>query len=373
MIDLDKECYRLLKNNPFFLSFSKYVNKEQSYEYDYGAITIENNAIILYYNPETISSLDDNNKIGFLMHEFLHIILGHVDKRNPFSKRKYDDKFWNYATDLAINSLIEEKYLLNSWVIPGVGIFKEWPKNKTAEYYYNKILLDSNIQDVIISSNIIFDHIWINLEETEKNVIKKINKKFVLEFPELFNECDQNTQKLIKKINYQYSFNKILKEINFFLQKDKNSHTFSFRKLSKRKPYILPGKKTKKKENFALIAVDQSGSIQEEDLKQIFFILEKIKRNISFDLVYFDSKIMPINKITKNSSLDFKRELNGGTDYYNLLSFFRDKKYKNMIVFTDLEASEPFLSKKNQILWVSIKKNNKKLFANNKVISMLDF
>ena len=84
MYDLDKHLFRLLREEPFFAAVSvrveKIANKTATptagVRYNKGRARFE-----LYYNPDFMKNLSDDEVVGILMHEFYHIILLHVTDR----------------------------------------------------------------------------------------------------------------------------------------------------------------------------------------------------------------------------------------------------------------------------------------------------
>jgi len=101
----------------------------------------------LYINPFGIPATKENpnkvegfnsfpleQRLGILKHEMLHILSGHVTRRED-----RDPEAFNIATDCAINQLIS-KYHLPNWVIqPDNFPSGKVPKNLTAEQYYEYI------------------------------------------------------------------------------------------------------------------------------------------------------------------------------------------------------------------------------------------
>jgi predicted metal-dependent peptidase len=83
-------------------------------------------------NPILFNKFSEQEKIAILIHEACHIVYNHV------TIRKQDDhERWNYATDIAINQMIEN--------IPASGLHYNnynLPENLSSEQYY--ILLEKN-------------------------------------------------------------------------------------------------------------------------------------------------------------------------------------------------------------------------------------
>ena len=97
----------------------------------------------LFINPNEFDILPLEQRLGILKHEMLHILNGHVNRQ-----KERVHKPWNYATDCAINQLIERSHL------PDYGIFPDTlipgakvPENKSSEQYYDLIKNEMENQD----------------------------------------------------------------------------------------------------------------------------------------------------------------------------------------------------------------------------------
>ena len=76
--DLNFHIPRLLRNEPFFASFSRRVEKQENGDIPTAAIAYDREAhrFILMYNADFFESLPDAHKVGVLKHEFYHLIFG---------------------------------------------------------------------------------------------------------------------------------------------------------------------------------------------------------------------------------------------------------------------------------------------------------
>ena len=138
--DLNKHTFRLLRNEPFFSAVSRRINKSASTAIPTAGVKLnrETAQFEMLYNPEFFAKLSDEHKQGVLMHEFYHIIYGHVTDRLPEGGM---NKLWNIATDLAINSYLQGK-LPEGCCMPQVAPFEDYPLGKASEWYYAKLKKD---------------------------------------------------------------------------------------------------------------------------------------------------------------------------------------------------------------------------------------
>jgi predicted metal-dependent peptidase len=101
------------------------------------AVLPTNGRIYLYTDVNRLKDMSIEQVAKGLEHEALHIVMDHASRRcdrNPLG--------WNYAGDLAINSLIKD---MDIGLIPGKGQFANFPKMKSAEEYFE--LLKQMSQD----------------------------------------------------------------------------------------------------------------------------------------------------------------------------------------------------------------------------------
>lgn len=134
---LDRHYIPFLQNAAFFAEISRHVFKVPTRDLPTMGVTfdVKNDDITLYWNPDFVKSLEAfNNKQkdlgdtmihGVLTHEFYHLVFRHLS-----SRRKTPHKWWNIATDAAINSIItnNESGRGGAGLLPPGGIIPGcWP------------------------------------------------------------------------------------------------------------------------------------------------------------------------------------------------------------------------------------------------------
>lgn len=111
----------------------------------------------LYYNPDFIETLDDDDFTTVIIHELYHLLLKHSKRAELIlgdSPTPKQHKLWNVACDLAVNRLIENErgrslkfacatYIGINWLLPNradyssiVG-YENYDQN--AEFFYRKL------------------------------------------------------------------------------------------------------------------------------------------------------------------------------------------------------------------------------------------
>lgn len=161
--------YSLLHEEPFFAAFSRYITKKSDLGIETLGVKINDWGYFeLYYNPLYVHGLTPAQQKGALMHEYYHCILDHLTSRAPFPMTDRSQevmvlrKIWNYATDLAINSLLPSDSIHEAWLLPGRNplntmkakereevpestrkifeLIESFPVGKESEFYYHKLL-----------------------------------------------------------------------------------------------------------------------------------------------------------------------------------------------------------------------------------------
>ncbi len=147
--NLNMHTARLLMREPFFAALSRRIDKTEVTWLPTAAVRVnpERAQFELMYNSEFMSSLDDEHRLGVLMHEFYHIIFEHVTGRKPPEGIQRID---NIAMDLAINGLPEMRGKLPSESSPGPEINGEpmkacvaaLPSLRRAKFRLNDVMME---------------------------------------------------------------------------------------------------------------------------------------------------------------------------------------------------------------------------------------
>jgi predicted metal-dependent peptidase len=130
--------YDLLNEEPFYGSISRRINKVKSMRIPTAAVTVMNDLFLMMWNPTFFTRIAPDfmkgagarlKVQGVLIHEFLHLILQHVTLRREGIEFPI---MWNWATDLAINCMIDREKLPDGLLIPGEAL--DIPEDAAAAY-----------------------------------------------------------------------------------------------------------------------------------------------------------------------------------------------------------------------------------------------
>ena len=328
-----------------------------------------------------------------LIHEFYHLILEHVTSR--FQSHK---SLWNAAADCAINSLLEssgnaEIKMYRGGFLPGkpqtyisgnpilqfepgsiVECVNSFPKEKASEWYYNRLLqessknnwekgneegdisfevtdADGNTQTVTVKSN---HGGWGQCSDEEREFINEKVKNMIEKAVKIADQSSSNgwghvqahmRNKIRAYISKEVDWETLLK--NFVGKSLRGNVKSSWKRISKRYPMIHAGKSLKYTPR-VLIAIDQSGSVGDNDQQKIFSVLGELSNKTTFDIIPFDCGLDEKDLFTwkKGKKLnEFARIRCGGTDFDAPTRFVNDPKnvgrWDALIICTDGEAAKP--------------------------------
>jgi predicted metal-dependent peptidase len=371
----------------------------------------------LMWNPTFTAQLSDQQLIGVQEHELLHIILGHTTKRRPEYKSmsinskgqaeikdKEDqvmNELWNIACDLAINCMIEgdlfdPKGLKDVGLFPGEKQFAQFPKNRTAEFYFEELYkqhkqnmkdLDALLKDLkkqFAEGKIGSHGEWVEADGKTRKVTKESGKaaarkgageaktsgadkdaptadEIAKEIEDISEEMGLGQQAGTSGGTTKYTDLSKGKELKVpgWMKKTTHASVHGFevspvatRKVPNRRYGILfPGKKRVAHRNSCAVFVDVSGSIDRPKLVKFTEHLNKLKKYADFDLTFFNHSLIDVNGREHSPSegekcrCKWKTGMNfyvgGGTDFEPIMLYWNRvrSKYDAMFIFTDGEAS----------------------------------
>ena len=98
----EKLMVKFLLDEPFFASIVINLKKIKTFSIPTAGVTVKDNALSLFWNPDFVAGLSEKKFFGLMKHECYHLIFQHV-----VARKQEPHLLWNIATDLAINSLID--------------------------------------------------------------------------------------------------------------------------------------------------------------------------------------------------------------------------------------------------------------------------
>ncbi len=384
--DLNMHTAKLLMEEPFFASISRRIDKRASRGIPTAGVMVNPDTaqFEMLYNPDFFKSLTPAQRLAVLKHEFYHIIFKHITERMPDGVSR---KKWNIATDLAINSHIQD--LPPGGLIPGHAPFEDMPSCESAEWYLNNLPDDfgdcsgdgesgksQNNSDPSGDSgsgspgqpgngnspgdvDTLDDHSgWDKCSQEVKDIANERVKDIVRKAAEeasannSWGSVSGRTRKeIMKSIQTKIDWRKVLRY--FVKASQKANKKSSIRRINRRYPYLHPGKKADRVAKVA-ISIDQSGSVDDNMLSMFFAELNKLAELAEFTVIPFDSQVFE-DKVyvwKKGERRSTERVLTGGTCFDAPTSYVNDRDFDGHIVLTDMYAPKPKRSK-CQRMWMT--------------------
>jgi len=355
---------------PFFAAISRRIDKRVSLSIPTAGVRVNPDTaqFEMFYNPEFFGGLNDLERLDVLKHEFYHIIFMHVTERMPEGKMT---KRWNIATDLAINSHLNN--LPEGGLIPGKEgtPFEDLPSGMSAEWYMENLPEDfessggsgdgdpDDSSEPTSGMEPLDDHSgWGETDAQVKEIAKERLKEIVKSAAEtasknrnwgsVTSECKR---KIMDSLQTKVDWKKVLR---YFIKTSQRSNkTSSIKRINRRYAYVHPGRKINRVAKVA-ISIDQSGSVDDVMLAKFFAELNKLSALAEFTVIPFDTKVDESLVYTwkKGERRSWERVMCGGTDFNPPTDYVNDREFDGHIVLTDLYAPKPKASK-CQRMWMT--------------------
>jgi predicted metal-dependent peptidase len=385
--NLNMHTFRLLDSEPFFAALSRRIDKRATKSIPTAGVMVNERTghYEMLYNPDFMNSLIEdcgNTKEnadnpyrwvrGVLMHEFYHLIYGHVTTRLPEGGMT---KLWNIAADLAINTHIADE-LPPVALVPGRGEFKDMQPGLTAEAYYNLLKEKAEAEGSEGEGEgsagqqgspgegegegegsggsgepSMDDHSgWGKGDSTINDIAQERLKKMTKEAAEEANNRGWGSvsgdakERILDSLKTVVDWKKVLR--SFVKASQKAARRSTIKRINKRFPYIHAGKRSDRTARVA-ISIDQSGSVGNEMLAAFFSELDQLAKYAEFVVVPFDTLVDESLVFTwkKGEKKNWERVLCGGTDFTPPTKYVNDNKFDGHIILTDMCAAKPIPSK----------------------------
>lgn len=411
--NLSRHLIPLMQDNPFYAELSRHIGKRYTHDLPTACVTFDpkEDQVMMYVNPTFMEGgkytvkghdgkdmeieeegLSNSETRGTLLHEFNHIVFGHLGAR---MKTPADD--WNVATDLSINSMIVatmpngsklsetgaiERPLPRLALIPGQrpwvdpqkleklsperkkalehfsDLIESFPIQKSSDWYFTKLQEDKlknpdkyPPEPILITLD---DHggwsgdVPDEMKEYVSGKVKAIVEKavrFADERPEGWGSIPAELREEIRRsVSNVIDWRAALRQ--FVGNLIRGERTTSIKRINRRYPYIHPGTKRGYTAKL-LIAIDESGSVDDQMLEMFFAELDALTRKVDISLLHFDCYCDPqdLYEWKRGMRPELKRVRGGGTDFNAPTSFVNDPanrgRWDGMLIMTDGQAGCP--------------------------------
>lgn len=388
---LDPHLINLMWSEPFFSKILRRVTKRKTDTIPTAGVLAKDGQLMMWWNPRFLATLTPAQVKGLLKHECYHLVFEHT------TTRKHDPHIiWNYATDLAINSLIPEEELPEGGLIPGKAFatlteeqkakmgeesvaryervsakIASFPREKSAEWYF------SHLQDVADDikneqegqkgqpgepgeegqggmPGPMDDHDgWDELSDEERELVKGKVKQAL---EEAVKEADRTGQwgsvpggmrgKLREMISKEIPWQSVLKQ--FCGMTRRANRASNVKRINRKYPGIHPGVERGYTSSIA-VYIDQSGSVGDDALELFFGELKNLARRTKITIYNFDTEVdeKSEREWDRNRTPGIGRTRCGGTDFEAPTKHANKNthRFDGYLILTDGECYEPSKSR----------------------------
>jgi len=378
--EIDEISRLLILKEAFYAHFFSGMIKNISETLPTLAVEARQTGVWLHINPRFWEEVfyKQEYKYGAIKHEILHILFLHIFRYKEFKHHG----IFNVAADLVVNQYVDNKELIKEAVFLELFPELKLQPNQTLNYYYEKLfaLYEKKIEEEKKFGKAKPNISWENLKSLlqEDSLSQQMHSLWKY-FDSLSSSERDLLQESIKQKIYEIirrsrtkEFGKLPAGLQTYLDEFErsmqpsvnwrrilrlfaNSSTKTFVKNTLKKPSkrygTNPGTKIKHR-NKILVAIDTSGSVLEEDLKEFFQEIYHIwKRGADILIVECDTIIQQSYKYKGKNPRIVKG--GGGTDF-NAPIQFANKHFQPdaLIYFTDGYCDPPREFCRCPLLWL---------------------
>ena len=316
----------------------------------------------LKYNKKWYEELPDAHALGALMHELLHLLLLHALRRG-----NRDPLLWAVCCDMAVNDHIPDEMLPDNAVTTEQIELKvkcRLERMRSAEYYYNTLssLLDDSIgllkcEEVVTLPSVNGCLLEADIQKEEEEDISYVDEAALEnKLDEIVGIARRNGE-LPPELLHEYVISQKRSKMDWqnmfkrFLSGKGRIQIRATYKRDSRRFEGFPGHKRSIGLK-VLIALDESGSISDEQLDIFFNELMSINRIPSADILVTDFDTECSEPKPAGVYLHQRNRIKkGGTDFSPIFKLAEKLNIFSVVIFTDGNGFAP--TEVNQrVLWI---------------------
>lgn len=355
---IERAYKKMLIENPFYGLFLLGLSKVIDKSVETACVRRKGINCELVINPEYWESQDEVQQMNLLQHEVYHIVFQHMFLWDLFPNKEV----LGLAADCEVNSYLSN--LDDSWVVPSLW---NLPVKKGTKFYYEEILKQAppSATAVVLVRKV-------SEGSQDNNDEMPQTKDDHTQWGKDFQECSDAEKQLIQnQINQQIKtaaeqtikmrgtipaeMQEIVDELFkpkprifdwkvYFRRMLGSIYDINIKKTRRKESIRFPdsaGIKHKKKVSI-LVAVDTSGSVNDDELSDFFSEITYIyKAGARITILECDARISANYEYT--GKWTGKVHGRGGTDFQPVIDYYRKnmKDYAALVYFTDGECSIP--------------------------------
>ncbi len=353
-----KSRSQLVLRNPFFGTLALRLKPIS----DDSVPTACTNGQFIAFNPKWFLKLREEERVGLIAHEVMHVALMHMLRREERDAVK-----WNVAGDYVINNAL----LKSKFILPHTELIDPKYDNMSTEEIY--ALLPEDIKDGTGPGDIllldgddpggcgaVIDHPSVSDGSASGKFEAEIEiaVQQAAEAAKAMGKLPGHLQTLIEKaLAPKVDWKMVLAR---FLRTN-NKSDFTWIKPNRRfisRGLYLPSLHTPALEEIA-VAVDTSGSVSEAELEQFTGEITSILHDTNPELIHFlqcDTKVCADTEYTRESlPLKITYEGRGGTRFSPVMKYLKENhpNISALVYLTDLESDDFGDAPHYPVLWIS--------------------
>ena len=353
-----KSRSQLVLRNPFFGTLALRLKPIS----DDSVPTACTNGQFIAFNPKWFLKLREEERVGLIAHEVMHVALMHMLRREERDAVK-----WNVAGDYVINNAL----LKSKFILPHTELIDPKYDNMSTEEIY--ALLPEDIKDGTGPGDIllldgddpggcgaVIDHPSVSDGSASGKFEAEIEiaVQQAAEAAKAMGKLPGHLQTLIEKaLAPKVDWKMVLAR---FLRTN-NKSDFTWIKPNRRfisRGRYLPSLHTPALEEIA-VAVDTSGSVSEAELEQFTGEITSILHDTNPELIHFlqcDTKVCADTEYTRESlPLKITYEGRGGTRVRPVMKYLKENhpNISALVYLTDLESDDFGDAPHYPVLWIS--------------------
>ncbi len=318
----------------------------------------------LIINPDWFVSLSEEERIGLLCHEVMHVVWNHMERGKNLDRARYN---------LAADHIINLQLLADGFKLPANGAWDKKYKGMSTRQVYNLLPPSppppkggggagtssgkGSKDPTGGTGDIIFNE---GPTDSGKEIeIQNIVMRAITQSEMAGNDAGSvpaDIRRMVDKLlNPVLPWQTLL--ANYLKSYDKSD--FSWRRPNRRfmPEFYLPGQFGEKL-GIISSAVDLSGSVSKEQLRaflsELSYIQETMKPEM-LNILSFDTKIHSNHNVKPGDEiLDLEMIGGGGTRITPVLKYFNKQKPVVAIIFTDTEFEDYSVKLDFDVIWVII-------------------
>lgn len=368
MSGISQAITRLFERERFYAELVSQMRRVESNKVPLAGVCIKDH-IELHINEPAFSKLTTKEQVAVLRHECEHILRDHIPRFKEYEPSIFGSadgistivnslkfKTLNVAADMAINGTMQD--------LPSFGIFPQkfgLPEGHTFEWYMEKIKNDEKLQKKMGSLVRFDDHsIWAESDKSKEMIKAKIHKAIndAARRTKAAGQLSAEHELLIDQINGSVvNWREQLRR--FVARNNETLRESSKKRRNRRYGTAIPGDVKYEKLHLG-VAMDTSGSVSDEALKQFISEIHIIAKTAKVTVVEADSEIKNVYEYDPKKKYGIKGR--GGTAYKPVFDHFNKKEnaVDGLIYFGDMDTfdREALKKPKYPVLWAIVGDQN---------------